>query len=198
MTNVSIVNHLISGFLIVFILSAPGLLQADNDCTAAKPKPIITETMQKKLKSYKMAWDHTSGQETGIVEVLQLNSGLQLKVVSGGCESYGVEYTMSIDGQMKYFPEELITIDDKYRVVKNWIEKAAKSARELELLGLKLKGLENIMSVKKPYDYLSIYIQKDSVVIELSDEMGYETSRLEFRQKLNNKVDVTTGHGFLL
>jgi len=172
--------------------------QSENHCTAAQPRPVVSEQIQKKVKSYSMAWEHSSGFKTGIIEKITLNSGKEVIISSGGCESYGVNYAIVVDGVFKKIPENLTDVAQQYDFLKNWVEKTSTVAKALRELGFKLKGLDNIRSMKKPYTYLEIFSFKDETSINLTDQYRYEVSDLTFTPLKNKKVEITIGHGFIL
>jgi len=171
---------------------------SSSDCIAAQPRPVVGKEIQQKVKSYTMEWEHSSGYKTGIIEKIVLRSGMPVTVSSGGCESYGVSYTLVVEGDFKKIPETLTDRGAQYDFLKSWIDRASTAGKKLQALGFKLKGLKNIRAVKKPYTYLEIYSFDGETTIRLSDKDGYEVSDLEFVQLKNRKVQITMGHGFIL
>jgi len=172
--------------------------ESSSDCTAAQPRPVVGKEIQQKVKSYSMKWEHSSGYKTGIIEKIVLRSGMPVTVSSGGCESYGVDYTVVVEGDFKKIPETLTGSGAQYDFLKSWIDRANTEGRKLQTLGFKLKGLENMLAMKKPYTYLEIYSFDDETSIRLSDQDGFEVSDLKFVQLKNRKVQITMGHGYIL
>lgn len=191
-------KKIITAIFATSLISLPSMSYPEDECTAAKPRPVIKKEIQEKVKSYAVEWEHSSGHETGIIETMVLNSGATLKVESGGCESYGINYVITVDGQLISIPEKITEIGSKFEFLKDWIAKAGQVGKELQLLGIKLDGLKNVVSVKQPYKYLDIYNFPGEISIQLSDNMGYEMSSLAFKQQNNKKVEITIGHGFAL
>ncbi len=169
-----------------------------SDCAAAQPRPVVGKEIQQKVNSYSMEWEHSSGYKTGIIEKIVLRSGTPVTISSGGCESYGVDYMIVVDGDFKKIPTALTDLGAQYDFLKSWIDKANTAGKELQKLGFKLKGLENILSMKKPYAYLEIYSYDTETTISLSDQDGFEVSDLKFVQLKNTKVQISISHGFIL